>query len=78
MDCSLPGSSVHGPMDSLGKNTGVGCHFLLQGLIPIRGSNSHLLHWQTDSLTWEAKKKKKKKPAASLSGTSETRLGDEH
>ena len=28
MDCSLPGSSVHG--DSLGKNTGVGCHFLLQ------------------------------------------------
>ena len=29
MDCSPPGSSVHG--DSLGKNTGVGCHFLLQG-----------------------------------------------
>ena len=28
MDCSLPGSSVHG--DSPGKNTGVGCHFLLQ------------------------------------------------
>ena len=28
MDCSLPGSSVHG--DSLGKNAGVGCHFLLQ------------------------------------------------
>ena len=24
MDCSLPGSSVHG--DSPGKNTGVGCH----------------------------------------------------
>ena len=28
MDCSLPGSSVHG--DSPGKNTGVGCHPLLQ------------------------------------------------
>ena len=28
MDCSLPGSSVHG--DSPGKNTGVGCHFLFQ------------------------------------------------
>ena len=28
MDCSLPGSSVH--EDSPGKNTGVGCHFLLQ------------------------------------------------
>jgi len=27
-DCSLPGSSAHG--DSPGKNTGVGCHFLLQ------------------------------------------------
>ena len=28
MDCRLPGSSVHG--DSPGKNTRVGCHFLLQ------------------------------------------------
>ena len=30
VDCSPPGSSVHG--DSPGKNTGVGCHALLQGL----------------------------------------------
>ena len=30
MDCSPPGSSVHG--DSPGKNTGVGCHFLFQGV----------------------------------------------
>ena len=30
MDCSPPGSSVHG--DSQGKNTGVGCHALLQGI----------------------------------------------
>ena len=29
MDCSPPGSSVHG--DSPGKNTGVGSHALLQG-----------------------------------------------
>ena len=29
MACSPPGSSVHG--DSPGKNTGVGCHFLLCG-----------------------------------------------
>ena len=29
MACSLPDSSVHG--DSPGKNTGVGCHALLQG-----------------------------------------------
>ena len=32
MDCSLPGSSVPG-IDSLGKNTAVGCHALLQGSI---------------------------------------------
>ena len=32
MDCSPPGSSVHG--DSPGKNTGVYCHALLQGIFP--------------------------------------------
>ena len=42
MDCSLPGSSVHG--DSPRKNTGVGCHALLQGIFPTRGSNPRLLH----------------------------------
>ena len=35
MDCSLPGSSVHG--DSPGKNTGMGCHALLQGIFPTQG-----------------------------------------
>ena len=34
VDCSSPGSSVHG--DSPGKNTGVGCHVLLQGIFPPR------------------------------------------
>ena len=33
-----------------GKNTGVGCHFLLQGIFLIQGSNPHLLHWPADSL----------------------------
>ena len=42
VDCSLPGSSVHG--DSPGKNTGVGCHALLQGIFPTQGSNPCLLH----------------------------------
>ena len=42
MDCSPPGSSVHG--DSPGKNTEVGCHALLQGIFPIQGSNPGLLH----------------------------------
>ena len=31
-------------MDLLGKNTGVGGHFLLQGIFPTQGSNSGLLH----------------------------------
>ena len=30
MDCSSPGSSVH--WDSPGKNTGVGCHAIFQGI----------------------------------------------
>ena len=42
MDCSLPGSFVHG--DSLGKNTGVGSHALLQGIFPTQGSNPGLPH----------------------------------
>ena len=42
MDCSPPGSSVHG--DFLGKNTGVGCHSLLQGIFLIQGPNPGLLH----------------------------------
>ena len=40
MDCSPPGSSVHG--DSPGKNTGVGCHVLLQGTFPTQGLNPGL------------------------------------
>ena len=40
------------PWDFPGKNTGVGCHFLPQGIFPTQGSNSSLfclLHWQADS-----------------------------
>ena len=32
LDCGLPDSSVHG--DSPDKNTGVGCHALLQEIFP--------------------------------------------
>ena len=42
MDCSPPGSSVHG--DSPDKNTAVGCCALLQGVFPTQGSNPGLLH----------------------------------
>ena len=59
MDCSLPGSSVHG--DSPGKNTGVGCHAFLQGILLTQGSNPCLFTspalaggFFTISTTWEA------------------------
>ena len=42
LDCSPPGSSVHG--DSPGKNTGAGCHALLQGIFPNQGLNPGLPH----------------------------------
>ena len=29
-----------------GKNIGVGCHFLLQGILPTQGSNLYLLHFR--------------------------------
>ena len=32
------------PWSFLGKSTGVGCHFLLQGIFPTWGSNPSLLH----------------------------------
>ena len=32
------------PWNSPGKNTGVGCHFLLQGIFPTQGWNPGLLH----------------------------------
>ena len=48
MDCSPPppstGSSVHG--DSPGKNTGVDCQALLQGIFPTQGSNPHFPHYR--------------------------------
>ena len=37
------------PWDFPRKNTGVGCHAMLQGIFPTQGLNPHLLcllHWQ--------------------------------
>ena len=42
MDCTQPGSSVHGY--SSGKNTGVCCYTLLEGIFPTQGSNTGLPH----------------------------------
>ena len=42
VNCSPPVSSLHG--NSPGKNTGVGCHALLEEIFPTQGSNPGLLH----------------------------------
>ena len=42
MDCSPPGSSVHG--DSPSKDTGMGFHSLLQGIFLTQGLNPGLWH----------------------------------
>ena len=58
MDCSPPGSSVH--VDSLVKNTGVGCHTLFWRIFPIQRSKLYLMSPVlsggsfTTSPTWEA------------------------
>ena len=49
----LQPSRLFCPRNFPGKNTGVGCHFLLQKIFPTQGSKLHLLHllhWQVDSL----------------------------
>ena len=50
----LQPSRLPSPWNAPGKNGGVGCHFLLQGIFPTQGSNpplSCLLPWQVDSLS---------------------------
>ena len=41
------------PWDFSVKSTGVGCHFLLQGIIRTQGSNPGLLHWRVNSFLSE-------------------------
>ena len=42
--CGLQPTRLLCPWDSSGKNTTVGCHFLLQGIFLIQGSSLSLLH----------------------------------
>ena len=46
----LKPSSLLCPWVYPGKNTGVGCHFLLQGILQTQGLTPHLLYWLVDSL----------------------------
>ena len=43
------------PRDSPGKNTGVGYHFLLQGIFPTQGPNLLLLHFSRILYQWATK-----------------------
>ena len=54
MDCSPPGSAVHGDP---GKNTGVGCHALIQRDLPNPGIKPRSPAWQADSLLSEPPEK---------------------
>ena len=39
------------PLDFLGKDTVVSCHFFLLEIFPTQGSSRCLLHWQVGSLS---------------------------
>ena len=57
------------PWDSPGKNTGMGCQALLQGIFPTQGSNTRLLcplHWQASSLPLSAMRGQTKGETAEL------------
>ena len=67
-----------GPWDFRGKSTGVGCHFLLQGIFPTQGLNPglshcrqtlyHLSHQESNLPRLKKKKKRGKKVELSLAG----------
>ena len=51
-DCSLPHLC---PWDCPGKNTGVSCHFLLQGSFPTQGQNTGFLHCRQILYHWASR-----------------------
>ena len=63
MDCNPPGSSV--PGDSLGKNPGLSCHALLQGIFPPQGSSPGLPHCRK-ILYWVTREARRGKQQAFL------------
>ena len=65
VDSSPSGSSVHG--DSPGEKIGVGCHALLQGIVPTQGWNPGPPALQVDSLPTEPPEKPKNTGVDSLS-----------
>ena len=60
---ATPWTGLLCPWNFPGKNTGVGCHFLLQWIFPMQGLNLGLLHYRQIlyclSHQWDQKKNKK-------------------
>ena len=65
MEWTSPGSSVH--RDSPGKNTGVSCQALLQGILPTQGLNLGLSHCRWILLPSDPQGKPKNTGVGSLS-----------
>jgi len=65
MDCSLPGSSVHGIIEA--RTLEVGSNSLLQGILPNLGIEPRSPALQADSLTAEPRGKPKNTGVGSLS-----------
>ena len=57
----------YSPWNSLGQNTGVGSHSILQGIFLTQGLNPGLPYWQEDSLPAELPGKLKNTGVGSLS-----------
>ena len=55
------------PWDFSGKNTGAGCHFLLQGIFPTQGSNLGLLHCSRFFTIWATRDIKPETPSLKMS-----------
>ena len=66
MDYSPPGFSVHG--DSPGKKAGMGCHALLQRILPTEGWNPWLLHYRWILYRWAIREARVLYSFQSLSG----------
>ena len=67
------------PWDSPGKNTGVGCHALLWGILPTQGPNLfllHFLHWQEGSLSLAPPGKPRTQASLGLTSANQLALKD--
>ena len=63
----------YSPWDSPGKNTGTGCHFLIQGIFPTQESNPGLLHHRRTLYQLSYKGSPKEEDEVSVNSKDESR-----